>query len=185
MLAANGDIWAHTDVDFFNSLAGTASVRITDGLVNRFKLLTRILSLIDLKSWLTAQFPDPLIAGVPFKTLTADFQGTGGDFKTSNLRLEGPVVDITAQGDVRFGREQMDMEVGVFPFNTANWIVHQIPILGGNLAGGSKGLVAAYFAVYGPFKDPTVLPKPVTSVAEFVKKMLGLPINIIVPNTIK
>ncbi|HLW70273.1 MAG TPA: AsmA-like C-terminal domain-containing protein [Candidatus Binataceae bacterium] len=183
-LAANGDIWAHTDVDFFDSLGGTLSVRVTDGLVNRFKLLTRILGLIDLKSWLTAQV-DPLVTGVPFKALTADFLGAGGDFKTKNLLLDGPVVDITAHGDVQFGRERVNMEVGVFPFNTANWIVHQIPIVGGNLAGGTKGLVAAYFAVYGPLKDPTVLPKPVTSVAEFVKKMLGLPINIIVPNTIK
>ncbi|MGH7838580.1 MAG: AsmA-like C-terminal domain-containing protein, partial [Candidatus Binataceae bacterium] len=135
-LAASGDLWAHTDVDFFDSLAGTASVSVSDGQVSRFKLLTRILSLIDLKSWLTAQFPDPLIAGLPFKKLSGDFQGTAGDFKTSNLRLEGPVVDLTAQGDLQFGGERMDLDVGVFPFKTANWIVQQIPIVGSNLAGG-------------------------------------------------
>ena len=184
-LSANGDLWGHTDVDFFESLAGSASVHVSDGVLNRLTLLTRILGLVDLKSWLTAQFPDPRIAGLPFTTLSGDFTGTGGDFKTDNLRLDGPVLNISAQGDVNFGREQMDMDLGVFPFKTANWIVHQIPIIGTNLAGGTYGLVAAYFHVYGPFKNPWIIPKPISSVTQFVKKMLGLPINLIVPNTIK
>jgi len=46
-------------------------------------------------------------------------------------------------------------------------------------------LVAAYFHVKGPVSDPSILPKPITSVANFVKKTLGMPINIIRPNTIK
>jgi len=34
-------------------------------------------------------------------------------------------------------------------------------------------------------RDPSVTPAPVTSIAEIIKKTLGLPINIIRPNTIK
>jgi hypothetical protein len=79
----------------------------------------------------------------------------------------------------------MNMEIGLVPFNTANWIVSKIPIVGENLSGGSSGLVAAYFRVRGPVRNPTVIPMPITSVKEFVIKMLGLPINIIAPNTIK
>lgn len=184
-LFVESDLWANTDVDFFESLAGTVSLEARDGTLNRFTLLTRILSLIDLKSWLTAHLPDPRVVGLPFKKLTGDFKGTRGDFYTENLRLDGPVMNISSTGDIRFGDSQIDMEVGLFPFDTANWIVHQIPIVGANLAKGSSGLVAAYFHVHGPFRDPTVTPKPITSVAEFVKKMLGLPINIIAPDTIK
>ena len=184
-LFANGDLWANTDLDFFSTLAGTVALEVHDGTLNRFTLLTRILSLIDLKSWLTAQFPDPRVAGLPFKKLSADLKGTGGDFYTDNFRLDGPAMNFSAEGDVRVGDGQLDMELGLFPFNTANWIVHQIPLVGANLADGSKGLVAAYFHLHGPFRNPAVTPKPITSVTQFVKKMLGLPINIIVPNTIK
>jgi hypothetical protein len=184
-LFTNADLWADTGPDFFDTLAGTLSLDVHDGKLDRLTLLNRILSLIDLKSWLTAHFPDPLVAGLPFTILTAHLKGTAGDFYTDDLRLEGPAMDITAMGDVRLGNQQVDMRVGLFPFHTANWIVHQIPIVGTNLGNGSSGLVAAYFHVYGPFNDPTVRPKPITSVTEFVKKMLGLPINIIVPNTIK
>jgi hypothetical protein len=184
-LFANGDLWADTGTDFFDTLAGNLSFDVRDGKLNRFRLLTRILGLIDLKSWITAHFPDPRVAGLPFTTLSGDFKGKGGDFYTDDLRLQGPAMNMSSKGDVRLGDGQVDMEVGLFPFDTANWIVHQIPIVGTNLANGSSGLVAAYFHVHGPFKDPRVTPKPIHSVTEFVKKMLGLPINIIVPNTIK
>ena len=184
-LSAKGDFWVNTDTDFFDTLAGTINLQAADGVLDRFTLLSRVLALIDLKSWLTAKILDPTVAGLPFNTISGDFKGVKGDFYTDDLRLDGPVMDIGASGDIQFGSSQVDMEVGVFPFKTANWIIHQIPIVGTNLAEGSSGLVAAYFHVHGPFKDPTVMPKPITSVTEFVKKMLGLPINIIKPNTIK
>jgi hypothetical protein len=94
-------------------------------------------------------------------------------------------MDIIARGNVTFGTSTtMDMRIGLIPFNTVNWIVSKIPLMGGNLASGSSGLVAAYFQVKGPVSNPSVSPKPITSVTEFVIKTLSLPINIIAPNTI-
>jgi len=184
-LNATADLWANTDVNFFSTLAGDMKMKIADGSLDRFTLLTRILSFIDLKNWLTANFPDPRVSGIPFKTLTADFKGRSGDFYTNNLRLDGPVMDITANGNVELADGRMNMEVGLIPFNTANWIVEHIPLIGNNLARGSNGLVAAYFRVRGPIRNPSIMPKPITSVAEFVIRALSLPINIIKPNTVK
>ncbi|MGH7933890.1 MAG: AsmA-like C-terminal domain-containing protein, partial [Candidatus Binataceae bacterium] len=184
-LFAAADLWADTGTDFFNTLAGTASVDVRDGTLDKFTLLTRILSLIDLKNWLTAKLPDPTVVGIPFKALTASFKGQRGDFYTDNLRLDGPVMDITARGDIKFGDGTMDMRIALIPFNTVNWLVNKIPIIGENLASGSSGLLAAYFQVKGPVANPSVTPKPITSVAEFVAKTLSLPINIIAPDTIK
>jgi uncharacterized protein YhdP len=184
-LYAKADLWGNTNVDFFDTLAGNLSLEVRDGTLNRFTLLARILSFIDLKNWITADFPDPRAAGIPFKTLTGDFKGHNGDFYTDNLKLEGPVMDIIARGNVTFGTSTtMDMRIGLIPFNTVNWIVSKIPLMGGNLASGSSGLVAAYFQVKGPVSNPSVSPKPITSVTEFVIKTLSLPINIIAPNTI-
>jgi hypothetical protein len=72
----------------------------------------------------------------------------------------------------------------MFPFDTVDWVLNHIPLIGERIGGENK-LVAAYFSVKGPVSDPTILPKPITSVAEFVKKTLGMPINILRPNTIK
>jgi hypothetical protein len=184
-LSATGDLWGDTDVDFFSSLTGKFAVSAIKGTLNRFAVVTRVLSFIDLKNWLSARLPDPRINGIPFDTFTATFNGTYGNFHTKDMRLSGPVMEITASGDVNVGNNTMDMVISLIPFDTVNWLVRHIPIIGANLAGGSHGLIAAYFHVSGPIDNPSVVPKPITSVAEFVAKALSMPINIIAPNTIK
>jgi len=179
------DLWANTDTNFFETLAGDMTVTVRDGTLNKFTLLSRLLSFIDVKNWLSAQIPDPRVAGVPFKTIFTDFKGDGGLFYTDNFALKGPVMDITASGSIQFGAGTLDMQVGMFPFDTVDWVLNHIPLIGTRIGEGTGKLVAAYFHVSGPVSDPSILPKPITSVAEFVKKTLGMPINIIRPNTIK
>lgn len=184
-LFASVDLWANTDTNFFETLAGDISITVRDGTLNKFTLLSRLLALIDVKNWLSAQIPDPRINGVPFKTLITDFKGADGLFYTDNFRLQGPVMDITASGSLQFGESTLDMEVGMAPFDTVDWVLNKIPLIGERVGAGTGKLVAAYFQVSGPVGNPSIMPKPITSVAEFVKKFLGMPINIIRPNTIK
>jgi AsmA-like C-terminal region len=184
-LAATGDLWANTSTDFFRTLGGTVSITITDGNLNRFTLLKRILSLVNLKNWLTAQFPDPREAGIPFKTLDADFRAVRGNFYTDNLRLNGPVMDITARGNIDFATNTMDMEIDLLALQTVNWLINNIPIIGKNLSAATKHLVGAYFQVRGPTANPSIRPKPLTSVEQFVLRTLTLPINIVAPNTVE
>ncbi|HEV2170513.1 MAG TPA: AsmA-like C-terminal domain-containing protein, partial [Candidatus Binatus sp.] len=179
------DLWANTDTNFFETLAGDMTITVRDGTLNKFTLLSRLLSFIDVKNWLSAQIPDPRVSGVPFKTIFADFKGSGGLFYTDNFALQGPVMDITASGSVQFGSGTLDMQVGMAPFDTVDWVLNHIPLIGERMGSGTGKLVAAYFNVRGPVSDPSITPKPITSVAEFVKKTLAVPINIIRPNTIK
>jgi hypothetical protein len=180
----NGDFWADTNNDFFPTLSGKLAINAQHGTLAKFRLLSRILGMIDLKSWLTANIPDPRVAGLPFDTLTATFNGNNGVFHTDDLTLKGPVMDLGAQGSVNADQATMNMTIAMVPFNTVNWLVTKIPLLGERLAAGTT-LFAAYFQVHGPISDPGVTVKPITSVAELVKKTLGLPINIIRPNTVR
>jgi AsmA-like C-terminal region len=184
-LDVNADLWADSNTDFFRTLAGTASVGVRDGKIERMTLLSRLLGFINLKSWLTANFPDPTTTGLPFDQAAGKFKGEGGNFYTDDFLLQGPVMDITATGSVEVGTGNLDMDVGMFPFSTVNWLLGKIPLIGENVAGGTGNLLAGYFHVHGPVSDPSITPRPITSVAEFVKKTLGLPINILRPNTIK
>jgi AsmA-like C-terminal region len=184
-LEATADLWADTDGDFFSTIGGTAILKLRDGNVDRFTLLSRLLEFIDLRSWLTAKVPDPRVSGLQFRTVNADFEGNRGVFHTDNLVLDGPVIDIVASGNVNLDKSTLDMKVGMIPFNTVNWLVSSIPLIGKNVAGGTKSIIAAYFNVRGPITDPHVTPAPISTVAELVKKTLGLPINLIKPDTIK
>lgn len=180
----SGDLSADTDNDFFTTLAGKLSLNAQHGVIAKFRLLSLILGTIDLKNWLTANVPDPRVAGLPFDTLTATFAGTHGVFQTDDLVLKGPVMDLGAQGSLNVDASTMDMTIEMVPFHTVNWLVTKIPLVGEHLAAGTS-VFAAYFRARGPISDPHVTVKPITSVAELVKKILGLPINIIRPHTVR
>ncbi|MFZ0887793.1 MAG: AsmA-like C-terminal domain-containing protein, partial [Candidatus Binataceae bacterium] len=184
-LDANFDLWANTDTDFFDTLSGRASMVMKDGRLERFTLLSRLLGLIDLKNWLTAQVPDPRRTGVPFRTVTGDFTGGHGNFYTDNLVLDGPVIDMSAQGWINVGDDSLAMEIVLVPFDTVNWLVKNIPLVGKDISAASSNIVATYFRVEGPVSDPSVTPMPLISAAEMVKRLLTLPINILRPNTVK
>jgi hypothetical protein len=176
-LKAKGDLWANSNTDFFDTLAGTVSFEVSDGVLHKFTLLSRILGLIDLKTWLSAKLPDPLIRGVPFQTLKADFKGRAGDFYCDDLLLRGPVMNISALGHIRLRDGNVDMQIGMVPFKTVNWLVAKVPLIGSGLS--SNHFVAAYFHVTGPLSNPHVVPKPITSAAYFLTNVLKLPLNII------
>jgi hypothetical protein len=184
-LDITADLWGDTNSDFFATQAGTAILKLRDGNLDRFTLLSRLLELIDLRSWITAKVPDPRVSGIQFRTVTADFKGRDGVFYTDDLLLDGPVIDIVASGNVNVDQSTLDMKIGMIPFNTVNWLLSGIPLVGKNVAGGTKSIISAYFNVRGPISDPSVTPAPITSVAELLKKTLGLPINLIRPDTIK
>ena len=76
----------------------------------------------------------------------------------------------------------MNMEIDMLAFQTVNWLMSTIPIIGKNLAGGTKHLVGAYFQVTGPIDSPAIWPKPLTSVAAFVFRAVTLPFSIIAPD---
>jgi hypothetical protein len=176
-LSVKGDLWADSNTDFFRTMAGTLSVEVDDGVLHKFALLSSILGYIDLKTWLSAKVPDPRLSGVPFQTLTADFKGRDGDFYSDNLLLRGPVMNISALGHMRLDDGNIDMQVGMVPFKTVNWLMAKVPIIGGGLS--SDHFVAAYFHVTGPLSHPHVVPQPITSVAFFLTNVLKLPLNII------
>ncbi|MBF6567480.1 MAG: AsmA-like C-terminal region-containing protein [Candidatus Binataceae bacterium] len=183
-LNIDGDLWGDTRNDFFNTLAGALSFDAKNGTLAKFRVLSLILGMIDLKSWLTANIPDPRIAGLPFDALSANFKGDAGIFYTDDLRMTGPVMDMAAQGSIDAGKAIMDMRIEMAPFNTVSWLLNKIPVIGPRLAVPAS-LLAAYFQVRGPVSNPRVSAKPITSVAELVKKTLGLPINVIRPNTVR
>jgi hypothetical protein len=179
------DLRADTNNDFFETLEGRASLTLRNGILNRFQLLSRLLSLITLRSWLTARIPDLTVNGLPFDTIFFDLKGDHGTFGTEKFLLHGPVMDITATGYLNLAQNTMDMRVAALPLSTFSWALSLIPIIGSNMRDSAGTVVAAYVRARGPISDPSVTPMPITSVAELIKKVLFLPINLIRPNTVQ
>jgi hypothetical protein len=184
-LTAEGDLWADTNDDFFSTLAGSVAATVRKGVLLKLKILSRMLSLVDVSEWLNAQVPDPRVNGVPFRTITASFTGEGGIFRTRDFLLDGPVMKITAFGQVNVAQTALDVTVGMRPFQLLDTVFNKIPFIGSRLAQSQSGIVSAYFHVNGPISDPTVFPAPITSISHMLIKTLAIPINILIPETVK
>ena len=50
------------------------------------------------------------------------------------------------------------MKIGMIPFNTVNWVLSQIPLVGKNVAGSTHSIISAYFNARGPITNPRVTP---------------------------
>ena len=184
-VSSDADLWFDTNGDFYNTLTGTISPTISNGVLLKLKMLSRMLSLVDVSEWLKANVPDPRVNGVPFSKITAKFRGQGGIFQTDDFLLDGPVMKITAAGQVDLGQSAMSMTVGMRPFQLLDTVFNKIPIIGTRLAESQSGIVSAYFNVNGPIADPKVLPAPIKSISHILIKTLAIPINILIPETIK
>ena len=184
-VSSDADLWFDTNGDFYNTLAGTISPTITNGVLLKLKMLSQMLSLVDVSEWLKANIPNLRVNGVPFNSITASFRGEGGIFQTDDFLLDGPVMKITAAGQVDLAQSTIDMTIGMRPFQLLDTVFNQIPIIGTRLAESQSGIVAAYFNVRGPVGDPTVLPAPIKSISHMLIKTLAIPINILIPETIK
>jgi hypothetical protein len=184
-LSSAADLWADTNSDFFNTLTGSLSATVKNGVLLKFKLLSRMLSLVDISEWLNANIPDPRVKGVPFRTMTARFFGEQGKFETTDFMLDGPVMKITAAGKIDLAQSGMNMMIGMRPFQLLDTVFNKIPLIGPRLAQSQSGIVAAYFHVQGPISDPTVMPAPITSISHLLIKTLAIPINLLVPETVK
>ncbi|SRR5579875_736211 len=184
-LSSDADLWADTDNDFFNTLTGSLSATVSNGVLLKLKLLSRMLSLVDVSEWLNAKIPDPRVKGVPFRTMSARFIGEQGTFETSDFMLDGPVLKITAAGKINLAQSEMNMMIGMRPFQLLDTVFNKIPLIGTRLAQSQSGIVAAYFHVQGPISNPMVLPAPITSISHLLIKTLAIPINLLVPDTVK
>lgn len=184
-LSADADLWADSNGDFFDTLTGSLSATVSKGVLLKFKLLSRMLSLVAVSEWLNANIPDPRVKGVPFRTMSARFAGEQGKFETTDFMLDGPVMKITAAGKIDIAQSGMNMMIGMRPFQLLDTVFNKIPLIGNRLAQSQSGIVAAYFHVQGPINDPVVLPAPITSISHLLIKTLAIPINLLVPETVK
>lgn len=164
---------------FWPSSHGGLSFEVTDGVLYRFPVLSKLFSLLNVSQIFALRLPDMSLEGMPFNKLTADVLLHDGLLSTENLLMDSNAMNLSLVGEVHLVNDRIDALLGVKPLRTVDKIVSRIPIAGWILAGEEKALITAHFRVEGPRSDPSVYPVPVTSLSEKVsgifRRVLGLP----------
>ena len=146
-----GDFYlsGETGSNFLPSSYGRFSIRVEDGVLHEFPVLSKILSLLNVSQIFALKLPDKDLEGMPFDVLTGNFQLDGGILKSDDLKIESEAMNQSYSGQLDLISKESDFSVEIHPLGTVDKIISRIPVAGWLLTGEDRALLTAHFAVKG------------------------------------
>jgi uncharacterized protein involved in outer membrane biogenesis len=163
------------------SLNGGLRLEIENGVIERFNLLAKIFSILNVSQLFKGRFPDLKTRGLPFHRITATFQFKEGIASTEDFLVDSDAVRITLVGKVDLRKNLIDARVGVHPLVTIDAVLSNVPIAGYILTGKDKAFLSFVYEVKGDRDDPKIEAIPVKSMGEglfgILKRLLETPLR--------
>jgi uncharacterized protein YhdP len=138
------------------TLQGSLEMHMENGVINKYLVLSRVFSLLNVSQLLEFKLPDMVSTGMPYNRIDVNISLQDGIATTRDLSIISPSLNISAVGTSDLVRKEIDLTIGVQPLQTVGKIVSRIPIIGWILTGGGKRLFVVYFDAKGPWDDPKV-----------------------------
>jgi len=132
---------------------GNIEVRVHDGKVNKFDIMSKLFSLINLGSILRGRLPDLIQQGLPFQSLTWDMDILDTKWKFKDMKLVSDAARINASGMYFSDQDRIDFQVDVSPLVGFDQIFSG---LFGNLVTKNGKLLTTTFRVRGLSATPDV-----------------------------
>jgi hypothetical protein len=105
---------------------------------------------------------------IRYDTVKTDLHFSEGRVSTEAFDLDGPDLRMFVSGELDLLREPhlIEAELALFLFRQIDQALVNIPIVNSLLLGGNDNLMAAYFSLRGPWKDPVARPMALRTLTE-------------------
>lgn len=168
--------------DLLRTIRGTVTFIAKDGEIHQYPLLARILSAVNVTDMVRGRFTNLGKKSLAYTSITMKGDIQDGKLIFQHAALEGPAVNLSAQGDINIGENTINVTVLVAPFKTVDTLVSSIPLVGTVL---DNTLITIPVKVTGELDNPTVTPLSPTAFGEgavgIIKRTLQLPYKLIQP----
>ncbi len=163
------------------SLSGSLRFEIEEGVIERFNILSKIFSILNVTQWFKGRLPDLKTKGLPYRDMTATLHVKDGIASTDDFLVDSDAMRITILGKVDLGKNVMDARIGIHPLVTIDMILSSVPIAGYILTGKDKAFVSYFYEVKGNLNDPKIEAIPFKIVEErtwgIIKRLLETPLR--------
>jgi len=163
------------------SLNGSLRFEIEKGMIERWKTLSRIFSILNVSQLFMGRLPDLKTKGLPYHNMMATLQIKDGIASTEDFLVDSDAMKITLRGKVDLGKNFIDARIGVHPLVTIDKILSHVPIAGYILTGKDKGFISFFYHVKGNLDDPKIETIPLKSIEEptwgIIKRLLLTPLR--------
>jgi uncharacterized protein YhdP len=183
-MSLKGDVTARGDsiADIKKTALGNVKVKLADGSLRKFNVLSKMFSILNVSQLLKFQLPNMVSDGMPFSEVTGGFAISDGTITTQDLYISSDAINISVIGKADMVREDLDFTIGVQPLQTFDRIVNRIPVVGWLLTGKDKDFLTVYFEAKGKWSDPQVVAIPAKSMAKGVlnifRRVFELPVRL-------
>lgn len=180
-----GDVTAEgaTISDLKKTAQGTATLVMEKGSLNRFAVLSKVFSILNVSQLLKFKLPDMMTDGMPYTAIKGTFSLKDGTLTSNDLFVNSSAMKMSLVGKADIIKEEIDLNIGIQPLQTVDKVVSKIPVVGWILTNDTKSLITFYFRAQGKWTNPTVDAIPVNSMATGVlnifKKLFQLPEKLI------
>jgi hypothetical protein len=179
----NGQLLSNSKPDeFMQSLSGEVVLSAEKGRINRFGLLAKILSILNVTEIYRGEIPDLTGEGFAYHGLKISANLEGSKLIMQECAIDGVSMGIACEGHIDLSGKKMNLIILVAPFKTVDRIVKVLPLLK-HVLGGK--LISIPFRAKGDIADPEVIPLPPTAIGSGVlgilERTLKLPITIMQP----
>jgi hypothetical protein len=163
------------------SLDGNLRFGIENGVIERFNILSKIFSILNVSQLFKGRLPDLKTKGLPYHSMMATIDIKGGIASTNDFLVDSDAMRITLFGKVDLGKNLIDARIGVHPLVTIDTLISSVPIVGYILTGKDKAFITYFYAVNGNLDDPKIEAIPLKSIEEpswgVVKRLLETPLR--------
>ena len=163
------------------SLNGRLRLEIEKGVIERFNVLAKIFSILNLSQLLRGRFPDLTTQGLPYHQITANIHVKDGVASTEDFLVDSDAMRITLFGKVDLGKNLIDAKIGVHPLVTVDTVLSKIPIAGYILTGKDKAFLSYYYEAKGDLDDPKIEAIPIKGLGEgflgIIHRLLETPLR--------
>jgi uncharacterized protein YhdP len=163
------------------SLNGRLRFEIENGVIERFNILSKIFSILNVSQFFKGRLPDLKTKGLPYHRILANIDLKDGVASTNDFLVDSDAMRITLFGKVDLGKDMIDVRIGVHPLVTIDAILSSVPIVGYILTGKDKAFISYFYEVKGNLDNPKIEAIPLKSIEEpfwgSIKRLLETPLR--------
>jgi uncharacterized protein YhdP len=150
-------------------------------MIERFNILSKVFSILNVSQWFKGRLPDLKTKGLPYHNMMATIYIKDGIASTDDFLVDSDAIKITLMGKIDLGKNLIDARLGVHPLVTIDTILSNVPIAGYILTGKDKGFISFFYQIKGNRDDPKIEAIPFKSIEEpswgMIKRLLLTPLR--------
>jgi len=154
------------------ALAGRISVYSGACTVQRYEILSKLLTLVNFTQWSRLQLSDLNTVGVPCREIKGDFHIERGTLTTDNLFIDSSVALVQVEGRYDFINDGLDLDLTLKPTEPLDQVVDKLPLVNYVISGPDGTVVVFNYHIQGPLKDPDIRLVPLQALGDRISDPL-------------